>query len=86
MEIPEIQDVYKLLREVNGLIVHFSGCPPMHVKEWDEDLSFPADLKRVISGRAQGGVSCSVVLPGDVFEGPDAASIGSIGVILRIED
>jgi len=85
MERPEVQDVYKLLRELEGLIVHFSGCPPMHVKKWEEDLSFPADLKRVIAGGAQGGVSCSVALPGDVFAGPNAASIGSIGVILRMK-
>src|SRR5262249_32251289 len=31
------------------------------------------------------GVSCSVVRPGDVFAGPNAATIGSVGVILRMK-
>jgi hypothetical protein len=56
----------------------------MHVIDWGEELLFPADLKRVLEGRAQGGVSCSVICPGDVFAGETAASIGCIGVILRM--
>jgi hypothetical protein len=85
MRRPEITEVHLFLQNHNDLIVHFSGCPPMPVKDRGKEHLFPTDLKHVIAGNAQGGVSCSVIRPGDIFDGPEANSTGCIGVILRMK-
>jgi hypothetical protein len=83
---PEVTEVHKLLRKHTGLIVHFSGCPPMHVRDWGQDHLFPKDLQHVIAGNANGGISCSAVCAGDVFEGENGASTGYIGVIVTMKN
>lgn len=78
---PEISEVHAALQEWGGVVVHFSGVPPGVTAGLG--LSFPDDLRHVINGHAQGGVSCSTVRPRDVFEGPHRNSWGCIGVIVR---
>lgn len=71
------------MRKHNALIVHFSGTPaPRHF-----EIYFPEDLKRVISGGAKTGLSCSVVKPGDNFDHSLGSrnAYGSIGVILDLK-
>jgi hypothetical protein len=82
---PEVAEVHELLRQHTGLIVHFSGCPPMHVNDWGKEHFYPKDLRRVIAGNASSGISCSAVCAGDVFEGENGASIGYIGVIVTMK-
>jgi hypothetical protein len=83
---PEIAEVYDLLRRRNALIVHFSGTPKGSGKDRGEGHLFPSDLLHVINRRAMGGVSCSVVWPGDNFYGIERNATGSIGVILGFID
>jgi hypothetical protein len=81
---PEVADVHELLRRKNSLIVHFSGTPPMHCENWGEDHFYPKDLRHVIDGKAQRGICCSTVKPGDAFVPPNAASTGCVGVVIRM--
>ena len=47
---------------------------------------FPTDLKRVVALCAKGGLSCSVVRPGDEFADLNRANAtGCVGVILGLE-
>lgn len=82
---PELDEVNTLLRERNGLIVHFSGCPK-GVGGTHSPVPFPGDLQLVLSGGAQSGLSCSVVLPGDCFDRfrDDCKATGTIGVVVRL--
>jgi hypothetical protein len=79
---PEIADVHAFLRKYKALVVHFSGAPKGSGK--GRGYFFPSDLRHVIEGNAMGGISCSVVIPGDVFSGPDANATGSIGVVVDL--
>jgi hypothetical protein len=81
---PDVKEVHKVLNAWGGIIVHFSGVPPG--TSTGLNLQFPDDLKHVLAGNAQGGISCSTVRPGDTFEDPvnnRRNSWGCIGVIVR---
>lgn len=83
---PRVEEVHKVLTDWGGVIVHFSGVPPGMAS--GERKDFPDDLKYVLAGSAQGGISCSTVRPGDTFEFQDLEttrrnSWGCIGVIVR---
>lgn len=80
---PSVREVYDFLRSHDALIVHFSGVPKG--TGHNTDLEFPEDLRSVINGDAQGGVSCSVVKPGDEFaDMRKANATGCIGVVLGL--
>lgn len=81
---PSIRDVHALLKAFNGLIVHFSGCPKGAGKDRGLAHLYPNDLKHVINGHAQGGISCSIVRPGDCFVGTERNATGCIGVIVDL--
>lgn len=78
---PEVTEVHKVLNAWGGIIVHFSGVPSG--TSTGLNLQFPDDLNHVLTGNAQGGISCSTVRPGDTFEGPQRNSWGCVGVIVR---
>jgi hypothetical protein len=63
------------------LVVHFSGAPKGVGRN---DHLYPNDLKHVLSGKAQGGISCSTVKPGDRFCGDKRNATGCIGVVVRL--
>ncbi|QCI64584.1 hypothetical protein [Phreatobacter stygius] len=78
---PEVVEVHEFLRRHCALIVHFSGTPGGA----DPDSpKFPDDLTTVIGGQAKDGVCCSVVKPGDTFDGFDRHAFGTVGVILDL--
>jgi hypothetical protein len=80
---PSIAGVHDFLRRNNGLIVHFSGAPPGVPS--GANLSYPHDLRAVISGAAQSGLACSIVMPTDDFVGPSVRNaFGFIGVIVDL--
>jgi hypothetical protein len=84
---PDVKDVHKVLNLWGGIVVHFSGVPAGVSSGLN--LQFPDDLKHVLTGNAQGGISCSTVRPGDTFEDPvnnQRNSWGCIGVIVRSRD
>jgi len=81
---PEVAEVYGFLRRHAALIVHFSGTPKGAGSDFEH--MYPADLENVIALGALGGVSCSVVRPGDEFAGQDANATGCIGVVLGLRD
>jgi len=78
---PEVREVHTALTAWGGIVVHFSGVPPG--VNAGLNLNFPDDLLHVLDGKAQGGISCSTVRPGDAFEGNTRNSWGCIGVIVR---
>lgn len=82
---PEVAEVYDFLRCYNALIVHFSGDPKG--AGWNRpNHMFPVDLQHVITGNAMGGVSCSVVKPGDNFHTfGKRNALGTVGVILGFQ-
>ena len=83
---PTLQEINDLLRQHTALIVHFSGTPKGSGSEYD--YHYPEDLKRVIAGFGQGGLSCSTVMPNDKFvdlNSKIANSTGCIGVILDLK-
>jgi hypothetical protein len=82
---PEMSEVTNFLRKHNALLVHFSGAPKGAGLERGNDHLFPADLTHVLQGKAMGGLSCSVVLPGDVFGGIERNATGCIGVVLGLQ-
>lgn len=78
------KDIHSFLNGVNGLVVHFSGCPKgigLGKK------SLPEDLKDVLSGHVTGQLSCSVVIPGGFYsvESKKGNATGTIGVILDMD-
>jgi hypothetical protein len=78
---PSVAQIHGVLRRRNGLIVHFSGAPP----SGSTSIRYPADLRTVIAGAAMSGLSCSVVMPGDVFTGTgERNAYGTIGTILDL--
>lgn len=82
---PEVAEVHCFLRRRNALIVHFSGTPKGAGVERGEAHLFPADLQHVVDHRAMGGLSCSLVTPGDIFHGKERNATGSIGVVLDLQ-
>src|SRR5260221_9335349 len=79
---PDVKEVHEVLNAWGGVIVHFSGVPAG--VSTGLNLRFPEDLKHVLAGNAQGGISCSTVRPGDIFEGPHYRnSWGCIGIVVR---
>lgn len=79
--IVSVREIYEVLAQFKALLVHFSGAPKGHGVQRPNHL-FPNDLRHVLSGKAQGGLSCSTVKPGDCFCGYNRNAIGCIGVIL----
>jgi len=82
LEKPDLSEIHDFLRGRNALIVHFSGAPKGAGVDRGAAHLFPTELRHVIAGRAMGGVSCSVVRPGDVFHGFERNATGCIGVVL----
>src|SRR4051794_22220426 len=82
---PEVCAVYKFLKKWNALIIHFSGTPKGAGVERGAAHLFPADLQHVVNRNAMGGLSCSIVKPGDVFDGSQRNATGSIGVVLGLQ-
>jgi hypothetical protein len=81
---PELAEVHEFLRRRDGLIVHFSGAPKGAGIDRGEPHLFPTDLRYVVEGHAMGGLSCSVVVPGDKFHGFERNATGCIGVVLDL--
>ena len=82
---PEIPEVHEFLARRNALIVHFSGTPRGGGMNHETSHLFPTDLQHVLEQKAMGGLSCSVVRPGDVFAGTCRNATGSIGVVLGLQ-
>lgn len=85
---PEITDVYSMLRNYNGLIVHFSAAYNLSGKDITNGNNFyPNDLKYIISGGAQGGISTSIVTPEDDigFNVINSKAVGSVGIIVGLK-
>lgn len=78
-------EIYELLHKHNVIIVHFSGCPKGSGVERNDHM-YPNDLKFVLEGNAQGGLSCSTVKPCDCFHGIERNATGCIGVVLGLKD
>ena len=79
---PSVSDVHGVLSSRNALIVHFSGAPKGTGRE--RGFLYPDDLQHVLQGLANGGISCSTVMPGDVFDGIGRNATGCIGVIIDL--
>lgn len=79
---PSIIEINHVLRTRNGLVVHFSGCPKGHGTARSNNL-YPNDLRTVAAYQTMGGLSCSVVMPGDEFHTFQTNNaFGTIGMIL----
>jgi len=85
MNKPTTNEIYGFLNEVSGLVVHFSGCPKGIGRE--TNLYYPDDLNKIINGAVHGGISCSLIIPGDVFSfcSDKTKAIGAIGVIVGFD-
>src|SRR5271156_175752 len=82
-EKPSVADVHEVLHTRKGLIVHFSGAPGAGVTP----IRYPDDLRNVIAGGAMSGVSCSVVMPEDIFSGTgERNAYGTVGTILDLRN
>lgn len=82
MKKPSINEIYDFLNEVSGLVVHFSGCPKGVGPGID---LYPYDLIKIIKGQMTGGISCSLIIPGDNFS-VDGNATGAIGVIVGFDE
>lgn len=76
---PSLDEVHSFLARHQALVVHCSGTPK---GIGPGQKTYPDDLKHVTCGRAQGGISCSVVKPGDRFHGFDRNATGSVGLVV----
>jgi hypothetical protein len=76
---PSLEEVRAFLAKHQALVVHCSGTPK-GIGPGQEP--YPADLQNVWQGHAQGGISCSVVKPGDHFHGSARNSTGSVGLVI----
>lgn len=81
---PSPNEVNRVLRRHNALIVHFSGAPKGSGKMRDNHL-YPNDLLHAINNPAQCQLSCSLVVPSDNFSGFARNATGCIGVILGLK-
>ena len=80
---PPVAAIEAFLRSRDALIVHFSGCPGGVSNGVTHP--YPHDLKHVIRGMAQGGLSCSLVTPTDRFDGGgERNAFGCVGVVVRL--
>lgn len=79
-----IRAIYGILEQNNALIVHFSGAPKGSGK-CRLDHMYPKDLLHVVNEYAQGGLSCSTIMPTDNFYGIDRNATGCIGVVLGLK-
>lgn len=83
---PSLEEVYSLLQEKNALVVHFSGAPKGSGVNRLDHL-FPNDLLHATNLKASGGLSCSVVMPDDIFSGTNERNaIGCVGVVLGLQN
>lgn len=80
---PSLDEVRSFLAKHQALIVHFSGCPK---GTGPGQEAYPKDLLKVYSGGAQGGISCSVVKPGDQFHGDIRHGTGSVGLVIALTE
>jgi hypothetical protein len=81
---PSVEEVYAFLRRHSALIVHFSGTPKGAGSNYDYE--FPADLWNVLN-TSTGGISCSLVKPGDEFNDLRTANAtGCIGVVVGLSN
>lgn len=78
---PSLDEVRLFLAKHQALVVHFSGTPK-GIGPGQE--TYPKDLIKVCSGGAQGGISCSVVKPGDRFHGDICHGTGSVGLVIAL--
>lgn len=85
MSKPTTNEIYEFLNKVSGLVVHFSGCPKGIGRE---NNLYPDDLNKIINGHVHGGLSCSLVIPGDNFSADKVTNeaIGAIGVIVGFDE
>ncbi|MGA7439396.1 MAG: hypothetical protein WBW32_14860 [Luteibacter sp.] len=74
-----LDQIRLFLARHQALIVHCSGTPK---GVGPGRLPYPADLKHVTQGLAQGGISCSLLKPGDRFHGAGRNSTGSVGLVV----
>ncbi|KLW59434.1 hypothetical protein SK58_03873 [Enterobacter sp. BIDMC93] len=83
---PTTNEIYDFLNEVSGLVVHFSGCPKGIGR--GRGLYYPDDLNKIIKGEVHGGISCSLIIPGDnyCFFSDETKAIGAIGVIVGFDE
>lgn len=80
---PSLDEVRSFLSRFQALILHCSGQPKgIGPGQFD----FPNDLHHVLQGHAQGGISCSVVKPGDRFHGEVRHTTGSVGLVIAPTD
>lgn len=76
---PSMDEIRDFLARHKALIVHCSGTPK---GVGPGQKYYPDDLLNVLRGAAQGGISCSVVKPGDLFHGPERHATGSVGLVI----
>lgn len=76
---PSIDEVCSFLSRYKLLIVHCSGTPK---GIGTSTRSYPHDLQHVWQGHAQGGISCSLLGPGDRFHGFNSHSTGTVGLVV----
>jgi hypothetical protein len=86
---PSKIDVYKWLAGRKAVIAHFSNVAKGDAEgqTYNPDAYYPSDLKRVIEGRIDGSLPCSVIIPTDelnVLTGA-ARTVGSIGLALGMK-
>src|ERR1700722_476050 len=87
---PSKMEVYRWLASRKGVIAHFSSVAKGEAEErtFNPHAYYPSDLKRVIEGRIEGSLPCSVVIPTDELDvrtGRERA-VGSIGVVLGLKN
>ena len=78
---PSLDEVRSFLVRHRALVVHCSGTPK---GVGPGPGAYPKDLKNFWFGHAQGGISCSVVKPGDQFHGDVRHSTGSVGLVIAL--
>jgi len=85
MSKPTTNEIYEFLNKVSGLVVHFSGCPKGIGRE---NNLYPDDLNKIINDHVHGGLSCSLIIPGDNFSADKVTNeaIGAIGVIVGFDE
>lgn len=85
MSKPTNKEIYDFLNGESGLVVHFSGCPKGIGRE---NNLYPDDLNKIINDHVHGGLSCSLIKPGDNFSADRDTNeaIGAIGVIVGFDE
>lgn len=85
MSKPTTNEIYAFLNKKSGLVVHFSGCPKGIGRE---NNLYPDDLNKIINDHVHGGLSCSLIIPGDNFSADNVRNeaTGAIGVIVGFDE